>query len=1130
MATIAVVLLFLAYAPALAQIPALHYDVTAWGEMSDTLRSPVPGARMALRAPFLVPGSIVVSVNGEVLAPERYQVNLHLGTIRFIGELPKGAVVVVSYRKKPLLMSPVYSLRPAEVSRPDSAGVMPERVASPRPAEPEPTPGLTFGGTKSVSFSTGTNHGSTLDQSLEATVEGQLTPTLKVRAMLSDNNLPVQPEGNTEELEYFDRVFVEAEGPNGRATVGDLTLDNHVSSFSPLTRQLRGIAGSVWNGRGRLSAAGAETKGEFRSLEFRGTTGLQGPYPLLSQGRTTGDVIIAGTERVFVDGVRLLRGQNQDYVIDYDIGSITFTPRRLITTDTEISVDFEITAERYNRTTVLAAAEKLRLGAGLDLSLLFAREADDNSSPKNLTLTQADRDSIAAAGDDPRKAITSGFTKTTPGPGLYVLVPVDSLTGVPEHFRFEELLGDYSVTFVEVGEGKGDYRRAGISTRGVPYFEFTGVGLGSYRTGRLLPLPESTDLYTARLERATGAITVDGEWNLSDHDANTLSAVDDGNNQGTAGQVRVGLRHEGAWRAGIAGAASYLEDRFQSFDRVRPGYYYRDWNLEGVPLVGNETTYEASADASRVRLGTTRYTLGRLERDEYQGWKQELALQSGSLADRGLAARALDSRMNATANERTRTFGSLDAAYGFWHVVPSITLGTETYRSAFTAAADSGRAYNLYAARLSSRAGSRVAWRIENEQRETDAVNPANDEFTRARTDHTVSGTLSYRGAGATQGEVQVIHRREEDHASGATHNTDLARLKGGSGWDAIGLHADADYEVSQNDAATLQRSVVFVGEGKGDYNELGEAVGKGKGAHTVVFLPTTESTPVHTVGFNLRLLWKPARTAEKHGGFGAWVLRNVSLDQTLGVREESTYEPAWKVYAMLPSALQRDSTTVFGTTTLRQDWSLLESYRNLSLTFRYLREDDEDNRFEGVRENTFSSEEALRFSRSISARLTGTLEGGRNVTQRGGEGLPLGTGSTYDVEAWSVLVGAGIVLHPGANLDLDVRGANQNDALSGAGQRSLKFQPRLVWRVADQINVFGTYELAEVRNDDNGPIIKPLVFAREGRSHHWSLTPNFRVSKVISIYATYSGRNEEVFSGQRVTEHDFRLETRAYF
>ena len=142
---------------------------------------------------------------------------------------------------------------------------------------------------------------------------------------------------------------------------------------------------------------------------------------------------------------------------------------------------------------------------------------------------------------------------------------------------------------------------------------------------------------------------------------------------------------------------------------------------------------------------------------------------------------------------------------------------------------------------------------------------------------------------------------------------------------------------------------------------------------------------------------------------------------------------------------------------------------------------------------------------------------------------VPTGKASV-DVEVWSVLVGAGVLLRPGATLDLDVRGATQDDAVSGAGQQSIKFQPRLVWRVADQINVFGTYELAEVRDDEDNPIIRPLIFAREGRSHRWSLTPNLRVSKIISIYATYSGRNEEVFSGQRVTEHDFRLETRAYF
>jgi len=230
-----------------------------------------------------------------------------------------------------------------------------------------------------------------------------------------------------------------------------------------------------------------------------------------------------------------------------------------------------------------------------------------------------------------------------------------------------------------------------------------------------------------------------------------------------------------------------------------------------------------------------------------------------------------------------------------------------------------------------------------------------------------------------------------------------------------------------------------------------------------------------------------------------------------------------------VPSALQRNDATVFGTTTLRQDWSLLDDYRNVSLTFRYLREDQEDNRFEGVSESSFSGEHAVRLSRSLSSRLTGTVEVGRRVDRRGGEGIAAGTGSRYDVEAWSVLGGVGVSVTPGAKIDVDLSGASARDDESGAGQRTIKVSPRLVWRVADQVNVFGSYELADVR-DVESAAFKPLVFAREGTSQRWSVTPNVRVSRIITVFATYSGRSERVFSGKLVTEHDFRLETRAYF
>jgi hypothetical protein len=1106
------------------------YDARTWGEAADTLRAPAPGTRIALRSAFLEPGSVRVSVNGAYLPPEIYQVNPLLGTLRLLGDVPAGATVVVTYRRRPLLMAPVYTLRPADVSRPGAAEPVPTTAVVPRAREETGVaPNLAFGGTKSVSFATGSNRGSTLDQSLEATVEGQLTPTIKVRALLSDNNLPIQPQGNTEELEYFDKVFVEMEGPNARAAVGDLSVDNRTSSFSAVTRQLRGFSGGAWNARGRITAAAAETKGEFRTIEFRGTTGLQGPYALLSAARTTPEVIIAGTERVYVDGQRAERGPNRDYVIDYDVGAITFTPRRLITTDTEIAVDFEVTEERYDRSTVLAAAEKVAVGGGVNLSVLFAREADDRDRPKTLVLSSTDRDALAAAGDDPAGAVTGGVTPADSGQGTYVLVPADSVAGTPAHYRFDEIAGDLLVSFVEVGTGLGDYRRAGVSPRGTTYFEFVGAGNGEYIVGKELPLPASLDLVTARLARDRGSFTFDGEWNVSDYDRNLFSSLDDGDNRGQAGQLRAGLFREGAWRLGVFGAAGVLEDRFQSFDRARPWYYYRDWNLEDVALVGRETTQEIGVSAARAAWGNARYTLGRLDRDAFTGVKHDAAIAAGRLSDRGAAARGLVSDTEATGNTRTRRSFTVDAAYGVWAVVPAVSFGTETYRNAFDASADSGRAYDLVLARLSNRGGDRFTWRVEAERRETDAVDPVTEAWVDSRRDDTVGGALNYRSRGAAQADVQVIHRREDDLLTGGERTTDLARLKAGSAWNTIGLRADADYEVSQNDAVVQQRSVVFVGEGKGDYNEFGEPVGKNKGAYTVIYLPTPESTPVHSVGFNLRTVWKPSPLKSARGGAGGWILRNVSIDMTVGVREQSTYEPAWKVYLLLPSALQRDDATAFGSSTLRQDWSFLEGYRNVSLTFRYLREDREDNRFEGVHENVYFGERVLRFSRSLSARLTATAEAGNRVERRGGEGIAAGTGSSYDVNEWTGLGGLGIVLYPGATLDVDLKGTTSKDDESGAEQRSLQLQPRLVWRLAEQINVFATYELSRVTDLDD-VLVRPIVFARPGTSHRWSATANLRVSKIISIYATYSGRNETVFSGQRVTEHDFRLETRAYF
>jgi hypothetical protein len=208
------------------------------------------------------------------------------------------------------------------------------------------TPDAIFGsnmeksGTLVRGFTVGTTKDFTLNSGLRLQLSGNLSEDIEIVAALTDENTPIQPEGNTERLEELDKVFIQIKHPLASAIFGDYQLTRRTGEFGYLDRKLQGLTGEFNYESYNVFTALAASKGKFTTNNIRGIEGVQGPYRLSGINNERDIIIIAGTEKVFIDGVEMKRGEGNDYTIEYGNAQLTFTPQRLITSASRITIDF----------------------------------------------------------------------------------------------------------------------------------------------------------------------------------------------------------------------------------------------------------------------------------------------------------------------------------------------------------------------------------------------------------------------------------------------------------------------------------------------------------------------------------------------------------------------------------------------------------------------------------------------------------------------------------------------------------------------------------------------------------------------------------------------------------------------
>lgn len=858
----------------------------------------------------IVPGTFTV----QGLEAADYQLDYTNAILRLSDSSLLGHPILVRYKVFPLDLSKPVAHKSADmilprfVSDPAARDLVPLSLPSDERIFDSDLQGT---GSVSRSVSVGNNQNFVLDAGMNLQLSGRIAPDVEIVANITDENLPVQPEGNTRYIKDFNKVFLQLKYKNVlKVTAGDIEVPLMPNTyFYKLVRQFTGLEVQVdsrFNDNNRMTnwVGGGITKGKFVRNQIVPIHGVQGPYKLSGSQGETNIVILSGTEKVFLDGVLLTRGQDNDYVIDYNVGEVTFTAKHLIASTNRIVITFEYSDRYYSRYNLYTdnefRHEKLNK---LTLGVHFFHEQDLKNRSIQPELTDVQKAFLAASGDVgtvsmPSALLANDFTlseilyhqKDTTVNGT-VYSPVYEYAGT-DHSNV------YRVSFSYVGTNKGNYVLLQSAANGKVYqwvAPVNGVPQGDYEPVVQLNTPKMNELMAVSASYAlSDKLTAMTELAFSYADNNLFSKSGDKDNAGIAYKLKLDYRtklgqrvQDTLWRYRVGLDYEFVHKNYTPLKSFRPVEYYREYNLASdYTSTASEQIAGIITGFEHPRKGSTRYSFNWLarfgdlsafrhelnSRHTFDGW-QWSSVSSYLASDQQIQK----SRFLKTVNDFSKSFSKIKIGlkeyleYNAFRSTSTDSLRLNSYAfneaAVYLANSDSVTGYN-YLFQFKNRVDDDV---YNNVLSVHSLSNEAQVAFEVTKWRHNrLKGTLTYRN-----------DRHRDSLRNFVSEHNFVANIDyAGSFWKgavALGIYYEAGSGLEQKREYTFLK--VAAGQGSyvwNDYNgngieELDEfelAVFQNEADYVKVWLSTNEYINTYNCGTTQTLQLRPANVWRNKKGF----------------------------------------------------------------------------------------------------------------------------------------------------------------------------------------------------------------------------------------------------------------------